>query len=338
MALDSQQWMLFGYDVRDTGRLWQAAWREFLWSDDSPVRQQLDDVVTLTDGDTKTSYQAGQRIDATTSHLVAVAVPNDLVLERSLELPGAVLPNLESVMALEVSSSSPFSADDTAYGWSRLAGSEDTLNIRLVILSRSAVMTYLAKSHDIHDPGEREVWAQADGHWVMVRGFGEQHRQQSYRRRLIRCGAYVAATALVLLVLLAFNVGFKQFELSRLEAASAELQRDAAPALALRQRLGAVNGTVSEVNRLVSEYPSPHAELARLTALMGDDVFIQQFQMNGREIRLRGRAQDAASVMQLLTEQPEFVSVTAPQAITRISGSSEEQFYLNIQLAGADQK
>ena len=92
MALDSQQWMLFGYDVRDTGRLWQAAWREFLWSDDSPVRQQLDDVVTLTDGDAQTSYQAGQRVDAAESHLGAIAVPDDLVLERSLELPGAVFP------------------------------------------------------------------------------------------------------------------------------------------------------------------------------------------------------------------------------------------------------
>ena len=38
--------------------------------------------------------------------------------------------------------------------------------------------------------------------------------------------------------------------------------------------------------------------------------------------------------MQLLTEQDEYAAVTAPQAITRVSGTDKEQFYLNITLAG----
>ncbi len=333
MALDSQQWMLFGYDVRDTGRLWQAAWRDFLWADDSPVRSRLDDVVTLQTVDSVKSFQAGAEVNHAPVDLKAVALPDDLVLERALELPLAALANLDAVVAMEVSASSPFSPDDTAYGWTRLPQQGDSLPILLVIMSRSAVMTHLAREYDIHDPSQREVWAQSQGHWVTVQGFGEHEREQSYRRRLVRCGAYISGAVLLVLLMLVANLGFKRLELSQLEALSSTTQREAAPAIALRDRLSSVNGTIGEVNRLFAAFPNPHAELARLTALLGDDVFIQQFQMNGREIRLRGRAGDAAAVMQLLTEQDEYASVTAPQAITRVSGTDKEQFYLNITLA-----
>ena len=337
MALDSQQWMLFGYDVRDSGRLWQAAWRDFLWADDSPVRARLDDIVTLYSGDSVNSFQGGHEVAHEAVDLRAVALPDDLVLERTLELPAAALANLDNVVAMEVSASSPFSADDTAYGWTRLPQRGDSLPVLLVIMSRSAVMTHLARSHDIHDPGEREVWAEVQGHWVTVKGFGEREREQTYKRRLVRCGAYIAGALLLVLMLLVANLGFKRLELGQLEALSSTLQRDAGPAVQLRDRLTAVNGTIGEVNRLFAAFPNPHSELARLTALLGDDVFVQQFQMNGREIRLRGRAADAAGVMQLLTEQEEYAAVTAPQAITRVSGTDKEQFYLNITLAGGSE-
>jgi hypothetical protein len=314
--------------------LWQAAWRDFLWADDSPVRARLDDIVTLRTADSEKSFQSGAEVDHAPVDLKAIALPDDLVLERALELPSAALANLDAVVAMEVSASSPFSPDDTAYGWTRLPQQGDSLPILLVIMSRSAVMSYLAREYDIHDPSAREVWAQSRGHWVTVRGFGEREREQSYQRRLIRCAAYVAGALLLLLLVLVANLGFKRLELGQLEALSSTTQREAGPAISLRDRLSSVNSTIGEVNRLFTAFPNPHVELARLTALLGDDVFIQQFQMNGREIRLRGRAADAAALMQLLTEQEGYAAVTAPQAITRVSGTNKEQFYLNITLAG----
>ena len=110
MALDSQQWMLFGYDVRDTGRLWRAAWRDFLWADDSPVRARLDDIVTLYAGASVRSFQGGHEVAHDPVELKAVALSEELVLERTLELPAAALANLDAVVAMEVSASSPFSA------------------------------------------------------------------------------------------------------------------------------------------------------------------------------------------------------------------------------------
>ena len=89
---------------------------------------------------------------------------------------------------------------------------------------------------------------------------------------------------------------------------------------------------------MVALYPNPHIEIARLTRLLGDDAYLSQFAMAGTEIRLRGQSADAASVMQLLTDQPEYANVSAPQAIRRVGNSGLEQFFLNMTLrAGADQ-
>ena len=336
MALASEQWMLFGYDVRDMGRLWATAWREFLWADDSPVRRRLDDRVSVDVGSRIVTFQGGQQIDCDPVSLRGVALPEELVLIRRLKLPVSVLPNLESVLALEVNACSPFSREDTAYGWSKDEDDGEQLSISLAVISRSAVMSYLSRHHEVHEPEEREVWAASGTRWILVRGFGESKRQQSYRGRLLRSGGYLAAAlALVFLMALA-SLGFKQLELGRLEAIASITQREAGNALSLRDRLTSVSETIGEVNRLLAAYPSPHLELARLTALLGDDAYIQQFQMNGREIRLRGLAVDAASIMQQLTEQERYASVTAPQAITRVGGTGTEQFYLNITLAGGD--
>jgi hypothetical protein len=54
--------------------------------------------------------------------------------------------------------------------------------------------------------------------------------------------------------------------------------------------------------------------------------------MAGPDIRLRGRAADAALVMQQLTDEPGYQEVQAPQAISRVS-DGQEQFYLNIRVA-----
>jgi hypothetical protein len=54
--------------------------------------------------------------------------------------------------------------------------------------------------------------------------------------------------------------------------------------------------------------------------------------MAGPDIRLRGRAGDAALVMQQLTDEPAYLEVQAPQAFTRVS-DGQEQFSLNIRVA-----
>jgi hypothetical protein len=196
----------------------------------------------------------------------------------------------------------------------------------------------MGREYDQHDPSAREVWADIDGAKVVIHGFGENLRKAKYRGRLLKATSILLGIALLIIAMAALAAGTKRAELSRLEALAASTQREAAEASGLRSRVASASETVHQAAELISAHPNPHIEIARLTALLGDSVHIMQFSMNGREIRLRGRAEDASSVMKLLTGEPGYAEVTAPQAIVKVANSNLEQFSLNLTLAGgADQ-
>ena len=150
--LDSgQNWELFGYDMRNLGRHWVGAWRDLLWGYDSPVRQRLDDAVCLRSESGVACYQGGRPSDAGTPGHTAILLPEELVLTRTLSLPAVVEADLPAVLALEVSASSPFSAEDTGYGWQIVSRDEAKIQVMLVILSRKSTIAYLGRQFAAHD-------------------------------------------------------------------------------------------------------------------------------------------------------------------------------------------
>ncbi len=334
MFESGQNWELFGYDMRDIGKHFKAAWRQLLWAYDSPVRSHLDEPVSLRSAGGVCCYQAGKPCREAQTNCVAVLLPDDLVLTRTLRLPVAIEADLESVLALEVNSNSPFAAVDTAYGWALVGRDEQSLHLVLVIVSLSSAMTYIGHEYDCHDAQAQEAWVEVEGRMIVVRGFGEARREDCYRRRLLKVGAMLGAAFLALLLIAGAGAGFKKLELERLEAMAAVAEREAQQATRMRTALNVANETTAAVEQVSGLYPSPHLELARLSKLLSDDAYVERLSINGREIDLRGRAVDAADVMQLLTEQSQYAAVTAASAIRKIPGTNVEQFHLKIQLKG----
>ena len=327
-----QNWELFGYDMRHLGRYWTAAWRDMLWAHDSPVRKRLDEVVALDTGQGSTCYQAGAvcpgQVDAACS---AILLPDDLVLCKQIAVPLQVESELDSMLELEVRASSPFSAADTCWGWAVVGREESGIRVALAIVSASATMALLGSKYDIHDSRAREVWAEVAGVMVVLQGFGEGLRERRYRRRLLQSAGLLGVIAALLLAMVGTAALFKGVELQRMEGLLAATTREAAEASQLKSLLAVANETIAAANEVVARYPNPHAEIARLTKLLGDETSVASFSMAGPEIRLRGRAGDAALVMQQLTDEPGYVTVQAPQAFSRVS-DGQEQFYLNIRV------
>jgi general secretion pathway protein L len=330
MLETGKNWELFGYDMRHVGRYWVDAWSDLLCGYDSPVRRRLDEAVRLRSEDGEQCYQAGKPTAVTAAKYSAILIPDELVLCKTLSLPAVVEVDLAAVLALEVAAYSPFSADDTGYGWRIIARDETHIQVALVMLSKSATMAYLARRYDAHDPRAQEIWVRVGDSLVVVQGFGEEQRERNYRKGLIRVGAKLAAVPLLILLMAGAAAGFKALQLDRIEEIYAATEQDATKAAQLRSALGLANEMIVAVNKIVANYPNPHLELSRLTHLLADGEYIEQLSVKGLEISLRGRAADAAAVMQRITDQPDYAEVTAPRAITRAKGSQTEQFYLDI--------
>ncbi|MHA7816242.1 MAG: PilN domain-containing protein [Pseudohaliea sp.] len=330
-----QQWYLFGYDMRQLGRHWLAAWRDLFRGLDSPLRRHFDEVVLLEQAGELRAYQSGEPLpagEAPDSSCRGVCLPADIVLHKRLTLPRAAESDLPTALAIEVAASSPFTPDDTAWGW-RLAGrGEQSLAIDLAITARSAAMAFLGREYDSHDAAAQEVWAAVPDGMAVLAGFGEGRREALYRRRLGRVGIMAAACLLVLLALAGVYAGGKHLELARVAALAEERSRAAGDVTELREAIADANRQLLSAREIVARYPSPHRELARLTQLLGDDAWVAHFSADGGDLRIRGRAADAAAVMQTLSSDPAYAEVTAPQPISRVGNSGEEQFYLDLRV------
>jgi len=335
MLESAQKWELFGYDMRNLSRHWLGAWHSLLWAHDSPIRQRLDDAVCLRSDNSEVCYQAGNRSDSAETIYSAILLPEELALSKRLDLPAAVEGDLAAALALEVSAHSPFSADDTSYGWHIAHRDESKIRVVLAIISKSSAMAYLATKLDVHDPRQQEVWVLIEDEMVVIRGFGEGLREASYRKRLLRVAAMLAACALLILAIAAVAAGVKTLELERVEEMAATIEMESQDAARMRSSLGQANEMIVAVNEIAMAYPNPHIEISRLTHLLNEGEFIQRFSIKGLEVDLQGGAEDAASVMERLAGQPEYAEVTAPRAITRVRGTEGENFYLNIRLREA---
>ncbi len=333
------QWLLFGFDVRRVGHYWKHAWAQFLWGDRSPVRARLDEVVLLHSEDGAQCYHVGQQVPQVATECEAILLPDNLVLFKSLRIPRAAEDELDAVMGLEVDSNSPFPRNDTVAGWLRQSRDERSVDVQLAIASRSAVMRYLARQFDIHDLDHSEVWALQGEQPVVLRGFGERRRLERYKRRLQHIAAFGAAALALCLVMIAVSVGSKFIEMRQFQQLSAQVTEDTRGAARDRALLAAASQTIAGVDAVSCQYPNPHYELARLTRLLGDEVYISRFSMRGDKLSLRARAAGgtAADVMDKLTSVPAFAAVSADQGgITGLPDGSE-QFYVDIWLKGCSE-
>lgn len=322
-----------GYDVRQLGKSWRAVWRDFLWGDESPVRERLDDVVMLTGGDQTRYFQAGKPASHTETSLEALQLDDELMLVKTLHLPAAASNELEQVIALEVAASSPFPEGDTLHGWRLLSRDDKHLDVALVMAQRSVVLPWLKTTYSHFETDQQEVWALVDDQPVALQGFGERLRDQRYRSRLNRL-ALLCVYALFALVLLSGLFALTQsVRLGKVEAIYENAKSQAREASQWRSELAQANEHIFAAQNIALNYPSPHAELSRLTALLNDDVALLQFNQRGNSIRIQGNGKNVAEVMQQLTEHPSYAEVKAPQAITKLGNTGLERFMLDLTVA-----
>jgi general secretion pathway protein L len=337
----SQPWSLFGFDIRRGVHYFQAGWREFLWGDDSVVLRAVDEVVAARQDSGEIRYFKAGKVVAAPENPDAVAarafvLPDELALCKTLTVPAAAEADLASLLALEVTTSSPFPKADTCYGWVIAERRTHDILVHLVISSKSAVMAYVAASKERQEDGAYEAWVQVADRMVLVSGFGENPRLQRNRRRLSRMALIVAYCLVAILLLVALAAGTKYLELRKVRATGERVEQSAKEAVALRTLLASSKSMIGEINGLLAAYPSPRRELQRLSALLDDDTWLGLAEIQGSTIKIEGESRDASAVMQNLLGQPAYGQVEAPVAFRKV-GSGLEHFVLKIALADAGQ-
>lgn len=104
----------------------------------------------------------------------------------------------------------------------------------------------------------------------------------------------------------------------------------------LRRLAGDAERQSAGFNAIVAakaEAPSVVRVLDRLTQILPDDTFLDQFNVSGREIEIEGTTRASAAVVRALESAPIFEKVTYIAPVTRDALTGAERFHFSLQYA-----
>ncbi|WP_311222565.1 MULTISPECIES: PilN domain-containing protein [unclassified Acidovorax] len=332
-------------DARFLGIDLHTLWRDIrhAWAgvNDWPVLSWLtpEPQVVLLHADGGQSFWCGgvvyaQPVGRLKASFTALELPDDYVLRRTLTLPRIASSDLESAIALQARSISPFPVDDLVWGYIARGGAHEGTLVELMLASRRQVSAYAAsQAARLGAIADYEVWVRgADGLPAVLRGYGEGARK-AYARRFRKAGYALLALSAVLLLAMAITPTL-QLRMRALQASASyqALSQRVAPQVQQREAMLKSIEKLSALSELVSDRLEPLRVLDMLTKVLPDDTAVQSFKLQGRKVTLAGITGNASALMQLLGEQPGLRDVKAPSPATRLGTSAKESFVIEFTL------
>ena len=339
MSSSAHDFRLFGMDLRtlwqDMRRPWQDMhrWPLLSWlAPEVPMRLlHADGSETVWLGNKTQIKTPG--IKETASRFVAVELPDERVLRRKLVLPAMPESQTVDAIALEISTISPFPADDLVGGYATHGSHKNQSEIELVLASRRQIEQYLQTQASRLAGLEPEVWAFASGTTpVVMAGFGEKHRTR-YVAKWRRVGYALLLFVALMLVAIALTPT-AQLRLRAIEAVNTytAAHHRTQPLAHQRETLVKTTERLAVVKAVMTNTVDPLRVIDLLTQALPDDTSLQSLQIQGLKVSMGGMTTNAAALMQHLSTQPGMRDVKAPTAATRRLGAAQESFTVEFTL------
>ena len=335
MGQSTNNWSLFGLDLRRAGKWLTLGLAQLLYDRDAWLLRRFDSPVRLFSGETESLYQADRVCHDSACNLEsaphwAVALSQEAVLLKTLQLPAASEEDLDAAMAIEIDFSSPFSDQDTRAAWRVLSRSDSIMEVVLAITDQAAIdatldATQLPCGRDI--PEAPEVWALLDnGTPISFAGFGGQARRAAYHGKLTRLAGLWAAVWMSVMVGLIVVASATSLRADRLDAAFQQVQVDAADAAKRRQTLELGRTRLRAIQDAIVERPNYQYWLNHIAASAPDTVYFDVLNFDGSDVVVSGYSNNASVYLRMLTEEPGYTDVAALSAFARDLNNGLERF------------
>lgn len=268
------------------------------------------------------------------TNFVAVELPQEHVLRRTLSLPQVGDSDIADAVALEARASSPFVAQDLMWGYRARSDQHGKCSIELAIASRKQVGAYLTtQSGRLPSNASPEVWVRGDQAGpIVLQGYGEIHRYAHAARQrrwgyalLLLAGVLLGGIAVTPTAQLRLRAIDAVFAYDSAVQRTAPLARQREALMQSVEKLGVLSETLS--GRI-----EPLRVLDKLTKVLPDDTALQSFKLQGGKVTIAGDTANASALLQLLGEQPGLRDVRAPSAAMRIPGAPKESFVIEFVL------
>jgi general secretion pathway protein L len=249
------------------------------------------------------------------------------VLSREVSFPEQVRTNLRQVLGYEIDRLSPFQADQVYYDFRVREGAArgGKLRVELALCRRDAADEWLRRLRDTGVPADQLRW---EGAWPKANLLPPEERP----RRRVRLVTPTRLLILLILVLvaavLASPLWQKQRQLELLDAKLGTLRARAAEVEEVRAALErAREGSTVVLQRKIDQ-PRSVDLLRELTERLPDDTWVQNLDLNDREVQIRGESGQATALIGLLEKAPGFSGVSFRSPVVQVATTGQERFHI----------
>lgn len=237
------------------------------------------------------------------------------VLSKEITLPLAAEPNLPQVLAFEMDRQTPFKASSVYYDWVvQERGTQLRLMLYLVPRAEvdSRVKALTDRGFQLSGVDVRSGEASLGLNLLPA----DQRVRIINRKARVNIALGVASVVLLALVM-AQSLYLREHQISKLEAAIADVQGEARQVAAIRKRIEDSSEAAGFLATRRAESPLAIELLADITRILPDDTFLDRLVIGKSSVQIQGKSQNAQQLIELVNES-DLLSAAAFRGSTRL--------------------
>ncbi|MDE2308518.1 MAG: PilN domain-containing protein [Xanthomonadaceae bacterium] len=261
---------------------------------------------------------------------LALLLPAEAVLRRTLVLPAAAGDNLGQVVAFEMDRQTPFSVAQVYHAARELAqpAGNGRFHAELVVVTRATLDPLLARLRTLGIPVDAVDVAHGDDRLgINLLPPGHVPHRPRPRQRLNLALAGVCALLLVLVLLQWLHN--RQATLQQMQTQVDSMRGEAQQVAALRQQLQDNVGAAGFLARRKKNSVSMLSLLLDATERLPQTAWLERFSVdNAGQIGLQGQSKQAAKLLDALKDSPLIANAGFQGSIQPDPSTGKERFYL----------
>ena len=262
-----------------------------------------DQPVLLHDG--KKCYQGARKN-------VLLQLDDQVFLFRRIKLPAAARKNIDRVIGYEFNKYFPMEAKHALYSCKVEAPAAGATSIEIEIwaINRNLVDMYLSMiERQFELKARRLSITNREGRQLITRDIEKERRLEAANAKASIGRALNIAIAGLLLVLIVYPVKRMDAYLEQQQLEIGRLEKQVQPIIELRQKITALNERFDQLAASKREAPSQVSIWSHLTSSMGGRAILDRFEINGRNVRVSGKATSVEALLRSLESDQRIVDV-----------------------------
>jgi general secretion pathway protein L len=243
---------------------------------------------------------------------VSLRLDDNAFLFRRIKLPAAARKNIDRVVGYEFNKYFPMDAKDALFSCKiapPVAGAA-SIEIEIWAISKTLIDLYLSMIRQQYELQIRRLLiANHEGQVLITRDIEKEQRLEAGDTRAFPGRALNLAIAGLLLALVVYPVKRIDAYLEQQQLEIARLEKQAQPIIELRQKTTALNDRFYQLADRQKEAPNQVSIWSHLTKSMATQAIFDRLEIDGRNVRVTGKATSVEGLLRSLESDQRIVEV-----------------------------